>query len=104
MTRQVLYSGGSRFREQSGGPGRVAREGGKASIGCVLSVFLLWATEARPFLYNKSQGYLLANQHTEWLRHSHPDSMELNLLLESFTQAPQAADFRLRSRGRVQCN
>ena len=24
--------------------------------------------------------------------HSHPDSMELNLLLESFTQAPQAAD------------
>ena len=24
--------------------------------------------------------------------HSHPDSVELNLLLESFTQAPQAAD------------
>lgn len=30
--------------------------------------------------------------------HSHPDSMELNLLLESFTQAPQAADSRLRSK------
>ena len=56
MTRQVVYSGGSLSREQSGGLGRVDTEGGKASIKCILSVFLLWATEARLSLYNKSQG------------------------------------------------
>lgn len=79
--------GGSFCREREWGTEKSSRRRCEASIGYILPVFLLWATEARLSwdlprnLYNEPRGYSLEDQHTESLCTAPPPPpMDLNLL------------------------